>query len=180
MNNELENSINYIKEKTGNNSGFSIPKDYLNGIEDDFMLKLKEEELPKTTPFDIPDTYFDNLETAILNKVTNTPKKGKVISLKNKLYKFIPASIAASLLLLITTQFFNNQSNTISLDDLSYTDVENWFEENTIYTDTEMVFNFEDNVDDIDFTLTSVNINDNAIEDYLNSIDESYLINEAQ
>jgi len=180
MNNELANSINYIKEKTGKDSGFSIPKDYLTGIEDDFMMKLKEEKLPKTTSFDTPNTYFDNLESEILDKITSTKeKKGKVISLKSKLRTFIPASIAASLLLFIGLQFLNTKTNTsINFDELSSMDIENWFDETTTYSNTELAFTFEDDLDDSELAFSTVNINNDAIEDYFSSIDHSDLINE--
>lgn len=180
MNNELKNSINYLKGKTHNSSGFSIPNNYLDGIEDDFFLKLKEEQLPKSTSFDVPDTYFDTIETEILNKITNPLKKGKVISFKNKFHKLIPVAVAASLLIFITTQFYNNEKKNISFDELSYIEVENWFNENTIYTETELVYSFEDDIEYNAIAMTNENINDDAIEDYLNSIDESNLINEIQ
>ena len=76
MKNELENSIKYISQKTGRKSGFSVPKDYFNGIEDGFLLKLSEEDLPKKTAFKIPKDYFSNLEDQILDKVSiNTSKE---------------------------------------------------------------------------------------------------------
>ena len=179
MNNELENSIQYIKEKTRETPGFSIPENYFDGIEDDFTIKLKEELLPSSTSFNIPDTYFDNLETEILSKVnTTTNKKGKVISLKSRFLKFAPASIAASLLL-ITSLFFNN-NNTSTLEDVSYTDIENWLDENTIYTDTELAFAFEDHLDESELSLNGISFNDDVLEDYLNSIDHSDLLNEIE
>ena len=179
MNNELENSINYIRDKAGNESGFSIPTNYLNGIEEDFLLKLKEEELPASIPFDVPDTYFNNLEDEITSKIT-VPKKGKVISLKRKLFKFIPASIAASLLLFSSVYFFNNQSNKdINFEDLSYNDIEAWFEETTTYTNNEFAFSFEESIDD-ELAFSTISIDNDVIEEYFNTIDQDDLLNEIQ
>ncbi len=177
MNNELQNSIKYIKEKTGSDSGFSIPENYFNGIEDDFLIKLSEEKLPNTSSFDTPGNYFDNLENDILSKIDTTPKQGKVISLKSRLFKYLPTAVAASLVLFLSFQFLNTKETT-SIDDISYADIEDWFEENN--TNTELAFVYEDNLDENDLTLTDVNFSDETIEDYLNSVDHSDLLNEIQ
>lgn len=178
MSNELENSLNYIKKKATSNSGFSIPKNYIDGIEDDFLLKLKEKELPNGNPFDLPKNYFKELETEILNKVSIPSKKGKVISLKSKFFKLIPTTIAASLLVFIGLQFFKNKDTSINFNNISHTDAEDWLEDTTIYTDTELAFIFEEDIDETDFTLTTVDLSDAAIEDYFNSIDHADLLNE--
>ena len=41
MNNELENNSNQLKKKLGNTPTFSVPENYMDGIEDDFLY-LKE------------------------------------------------------------------------------------------------------------------------------------------
>lgn len=181
MNNELENNNKYLKEKAGNKPGFSIPKDYFKGIEDDFLIKLKEDKLASSNSFDIPDTYFDTLETEILAKVAiNSSKETKVITLKSRILKFIPATVAASLLLFTCLQFFNNQKKRINFEDLSYTDIETWFDETASYTDTtELAFVYESNTNENELTL--LNIHDDAIEDYFNTIDDhADLLNEIQ
>lgn len=175
MNNELENNSNQLKKKLGNTPTFSVPENYMDGIEDDFFLKLKEQQFPASTSFETPDNYFDNLEDKLIKIVNTSPKKGKIVSLKSKLYKLIPTTIAASVLLFVGLQFLINKSNNITLDQISSNDIENWFEENT---EPEFAFNFEDNLEDSELTFTSININQDAIEDYFNSIDNSDILNE--
>ena len=177
MEKEIKNSINYLNEKTEFDSGFSVPEGYLDGIEDDFTLKLKEDTLPKDSSFEVPNNYFDTLETKILDK-TSPNKKGKVISLKRNLLKLIPVSIAASLLLFFSLQFFNTQTpkNTpINIDELSSTEIENWLDDET---NIELTFTFDEDFDDIELAFSGVDIDNNAIEDYFSSIDYADLINE--
>ncbi|TYP96090.1 hypothetical protein C7447_10927 [Tenacibaculum adriaticum] len=178
MKNELENSVNYITQKTGRKSGFSVPKNYFNGIEDDFLVKLSEEQLPKKTTFDIPKDYFSNLENEILAKVSI--KEPKVISFRDRIFKFIPLAAAASIVLFIGFYFLNNQNNSITFDDISSTDVENWYDSMLGYSNnTELAFAYD--VSDFDESeLSVVTINDDVIEDYFNSIDNSTLLNEIQ
>ena len=178
MNDDLKNSINYIKDKTEGYTGFSIPENYLDGIEDDFSIKLSEDKLPQYSSFTTPNAYFDTLEDTILNKV-NAPKKGKVISLKSRFKKLAPIAVAASFLLFFTFQFLNNDTSP-TFENISYVDVENWLDENTLYTDTELAFAFEDNLDETELSLSEVSFNNDALEDYFDSIDHSDLLNEIQ
>ena len=92
--------------------------------------------------------------------------------------KLIPVSIAASLLLFFSLQFFNTQTpkNTpINIDELSSTEIENWFDDET---NIELTFTFDEDFDDIELAFSGVDIDNNAIEDYFSSIDYADLINE--
>ena len=65
-------------------------------------------------------------------------------------------------------------------DDLMSAGIETWFDETTFYSDnTELAFVYENNINENE--LTSLNINDDAIEDYFNTIDDhADLLNEIQ
>ena len=185
MNNELENSIKYIKENTGDDPKFSVPENYFNGIEDEFSLKLKEEKLPKGNSFKLPDDYFNMLEDKILDKVkvdTETaPKETKVISFKNSLLKFIPTAVAASLILFVSVQFFKfNSDKPLTIEDVSLSEIENWFDETISFTDnTVFTVAYEATVDENE--LTPIELQNDAIEAYFNTIDDhSDLLNEIQ
>lgn len=178
MNNELENSINNISQETGRKSGFSVPKDYFNGIEDDFLMKLSEQQLPTEKAFNIPKDYFSNLEDEILTKVSLN--KPKVISFRNRISKFIPLAAAASVVLFMGFYFLNNQNSTITFDDISSTDLENWYDNSLGYSNnSELALVYE--ISDFDEDeLSEVILNDDVLEDYFNSIDNSILLNEIQ
>jgi len=93
--------------------------------------------------------------------------------------KFIPVSIAASLLLFMGLQFFYQKTDTpISFEDLTSMDIENWFDETTTYSNTELAFTFEDDLDDNELTFTKVSIDNSTLEEYFSSIDNSDLIHE--
>lgn len=175
MSNDLKNSIQFINEKSGKKTGFSIPEDYFEGIENDFSIKLSEKKLPKKISFQTPDTYFDSLENTVINKVSSSKKTTKVISLKRRFIRLIPTVAAACLLVFIVTQSFNKPT---SIDSIAYNDIETWFDENV--SNTDLTFVFDDDLDENELLLSTVNINQNDIEDYLTTIDYTDLIDETE
>lgn len=174
MNKDLE----HIKNDKGN-EGFTIPKTYFKDFEDNLFAKIKEESLPKTTGFKTPDNYFNNLENNILNKVTSK-NTTKVISLRKRVLQFIPSVAAACVLLFIGLQYINTNSTTISIDDINATEIANWLEINhdgnfsseIAYSIANNELNFDD--------LATVNIQEESIEDYLNTVDSEIIIEEIE
>ena len=69
-------------------TGFTVPKNYFKGIEDDLSLNLIEEKLPKNNVFEIPKTYFEEFDHHIIEKIK--PKKGKILNFKK--IKLIPVA----------------------------------------------------------------------------------------
>ena len=110
----------------------------------------------------------------------NTSKEVKVISLKNRVLKFIPSLAAASVILFMGLHFLNNQNSTVTLDDISSTDVENWYESVVGYSNNTALALAYEMVDFEENELSIVNINNEVIEDYFNSIDNASLLNEIQ
>lgn len=186
MDKNLQHSINYITSKTGGKSKFSVPKNYFDGIEDDVLTKISEVNLPNKELFTVPKDYFTNLEDEILAKISPEdniqPKKEvKVISLQKRILQVIPYTVAASVVLFIGTYFFNNYNNsTVTLDDITVAEIENWY--NNGYGDsneTELAMTLE-TVDFTDDELSSIQLNDAVLEDYFNSKDNTLLLNEIQ
>ncbi|WP_339658794.1 hypothetical protein [uncultured Polaribacter sp.] len=177
MKTEIKNSVNYISKKTGKNTGFSTPTDYFNTLEDVISTKLIEENLSKENSFKVPDNYFSNLENKILENVTPPIKETKIISLKNNILKLIPFAAAASLLLFIgLNSFVFNTDEEITIDSLSDADLDYWLDSNTLNTN-DIAFVLEDDILEVgDFYFST--IKDETIEDYINSIDNTALINE--
>lgn len=186
MEQEVKHSINYISQKTGGETGFSIPENYFDTLEDVILSKTVIPQPSKENKsFNVPEHYFSTLEDNILSKVSlnekkATQKEAKVISFFNRLQKVIPYAAAASVLLFIGTYFLYNYNSSIVFEDITITDVETWFDTGYGTTNnTEMAMVLE--ASDFDDTeLFSVTLNNEAIENYLNTVDTNLLLNEIQ
>ena len=177
MENELQNSINYINNKTSGKSGFSIPSNYFENLEDSFTIKLKEESFTKTKGFETPNSYFDNLEDAILTKVLSTKKEVNVISLKERIFKMIPLAAAASIVLFIGLNAFVFDKTAVNpFDTLADSDVENWISNHiNLIHDTDIALTYTD----IDFDESEMipnSISNDELENYLSNQDNLSLI----
>ncbi|SDR82256.1 hypothetical protein SAMN05216503_1051 [Polaribacter sp. KT25b] len=176
MEREIKNNVNYISKKTGKKTGFSTPTDYFNNLEDVIATKISEENLNKEIGFKVPDTYFNNLEDTILAKVSSE-KETKIISFKDRLLKMIPYAAAASIVLFIgLNSFVFNTDKELTLDSLTDTEIEYWLDANTLNTNDISIVLEDDLLDENDFYFTT--LNDETIEDYINSIDNIALLNE--
>ena len=177
MENKIKNSEEYLNSILGKKSGFSIPKNYFNTTEDAIEAKLSEEKFTKEKGFTIPDSYFKELENDILAKVSPTKKETKVISFKERILKFIPIAAAASVILFIgLNSFVFNKTEELTLDSLSDVDIEYWLDSNTINTNDVTVILQEDLLDEDDFYFAT--LEDENIEDYINSIDNTSIFEE--
>ncbi len=152
-------------------SGFTVPASYFDTIEDHFSAKLKEETLPTETGFRVDESYFTGLEDRILTKVAQSPKKQT--SLKTKIIRLIPYAAAACILVFVGLTQFNYTSS-----DISNADVETWLDSNiSLISNEDFVTILEQSdISDNEFSLAA--ISDNAILEYLQTTDTSYLINE--
>ncbi|KGL63993.1 hypothetical protein [Polaribacter sp. Hel1_85] len=177
MENNIKNSEAYLNSVLGKESGFSIPKNYFNTTEDAIEAKIAEENFTKNKGFKVPDSYFKELENDILAKVTTTKKETKVISLKERILKAIPIAAAASVILFIgLNSFIFNKTEELTLDSLSDNEIENWLDTNILNTnDIALILN-EDIFDENDFYFAT--LEDENIEDYINSIDNTSILNE--
>ncbi|WP_158838564.1 hypothetical protein [Polaribacter sp. L3A8] len=177
MENNIKNSEQYLNSILGEETGFSVPKDYFASIEESIATKLSEEVLTKEHGFTMPDTYFKELENEILAKVAVPKKETKVISFKERIFKMIPIAAAASIILFIgLNSFVFNTNEELTIDSLSDDDIEFWLDSNTINT-TDMAIVLENDVlEEGDFYFSS--LEDENIEDYINSIDNTSFLNE--
>lgn len=177
MEDKIKNSEEYLNSILGKESGFSLPKNYFSTTEDAIEAKLVEEKFTKEKGFTIPDSYFRELENDILAKVSPTKKETKVISFKERILKFIPIAAAASVILFIgLNSFVFNKTEELTLDSLSDVDFEYWLDSNTLNTNDVTVILQEDLLDDDDFYFAT--LEDENIEDYINSIDNNSLFEE--
>ncbi|CAL2104107.1 conserved protein of unknown function [Tenacibaculum sp. 190130A14a] len=155
-------------------SGFQKPKNYLTSFEDDLFAKIAEDTLPTESGYKVPKGYFDTLEDTIVAKATNDKPVTKVISLSQRVRKIIPYAAAASVLLFVGLNYFSIGTDNITIDDLSEAEIENWLyaaNDSNEITDVLQITDFED-------TSITDNMNDVEIENYLDDIDTSTLLNE--
>ncbi|PWG05119.1 hypothetical protein [Polaribacter aquimarinus] len=178
MKEKIKNSELYLDSVLGKKSGFSTSKDYFDDVEEHFFIALAENAIPKKDAFSTPTSYFNNLEDSILDSLKSEKKNIKVISLKQKFYKIIPAAIAASIALFISINYFNKENIETRFDNLAETDIETWFLENSSSITSEDIATFVsvDNMNMNDFAYT--NIDNDLIEDYIIYNDNTTLLNE--
>lgn len=177
MENELKNSVQYINNKVGKKTGFSAPTNYFDTLEDSILTKLAEENFSNENAFKVPENYFDDLENNVLKRIASEEKETKVISFKERVFKLIPVAAAASIILFIgLNAFVFNTIDELTLDSLSNNDIEYWLDTNALHS-TDITTVYEDDIlEENDFLFTE--IKDESIEDYLNTMDESSLLNE--
>lgn len=177
MENNIKNSEEYLNSILGKKNSFSLPKNYFDTIEDAIETKLAEENLKKENGFTTPDNYFKDLENEILAQVSAPKKETKVISLKEKILKTIPFAAAASIILFIGfNSYVFNKTEELTIDSLSDDDIEFWINSNTLHTNDIAIVLENDILEESDFYFSS--LEDENIEDYINSIDNTSFLNE--
>ncbi|TCP22599.1 hypothetical protein EV195_11127 [Tenacibaculum skagerrakense] len=176
--NELENEIlnNQIASSFPDKNGLKTPENYFEKLENDLIERIPEITLPKKTDLGVPQGYFDSLEDSIFDKIKleNTDSKEvKVISLYQKIKKFIPATAAASVILFVSIYFFKTTKETES--QIKEAEIVTWFQngygEANAYELATLLSN-----EDLNYDEFTVNVSTDNIEDYLNTVDTSTLI----
>ncbi|WP_299670873.1 hypothetical protein [uncultured Polaribacter sp.] len=179
MKNNIENSEEFLKSVLNKSTGFTTPKNYFSETEDRFSMFLMEDKLSNTKSFKTPDNYFDKLEDKILER-TFLKKETKVISLKDRLFKYIPITAAASVVLFLSINYFSisTTSNKVNFDAIAQADIENWiFDNSTDLSDEDFVAVLNNEiVNENDFAFTS--LENDIIEDYIISSENISLLNE--
>lgn len=148
-------------------------KDNLNNSED-FLKSV----LQKGTGFTIPENYFDKIENSIIEKIVPN-KEVKIISLKRILLKYIPFAAAASIALFLSLNYLNlGNIKEVSFETLAQSDIENWVIENSNeLSDQDFVALLHSGiVNENDFALTDIKNDD--IEEYIIYSDDTSLLNE--
>lgn len=174
---EQKHNETFLTNKVDKKHGFSVPKDYFSSLNDEISAKISTDSFSDAPGFDVPENYFENLEQKILEQVAPKTKEIKVISLKDRVLKIIPYVAAATVLLFITLNTFDfNFDEKITLDSLSDADFEYWLDSNSLNaTDIAIVLD-EEVLDENSFYYTD--LEDENIEDYINSINTTTLLNE--
>ncbi|MGG8496547.1 hypothetical protein ACQY1Q_09035 [Tenacibaculum sp. TC6] len=182
MNDDIKNSINYLNNKTNKKSGFIVPENYFEELENKVFQEENILNAAKNIPFKTPENYFDAFEATLLDKLSIEKNTTKVIPLYKRVVRLIPTAVAASVLLFIGYTFFNNSSGIINFDNITTSDIEKWYENGYINTDSDE-FISAINTTDINFeneTINSINLDGDTVEEYLNTFEDNTIINEIQ
>lgn len=178
MKKETNHSVAYLQNKVGNKNPFFTPENYFDSLENEILIKQLEESILKKQAFETPAQYFTNLEDTIISKTTVTNKNVKVITFKHKILKAIPFAAAASILLFIglNSFVFDASTDDLNIENLNNSDIEYWLNNNEINDSDVALLLDEEILNDNEFSLTHIKAE--SIEEYINSIDNTTLINE--
>ncbi|NOY48366.1 MAG: hypothetical protein GXO84_09280 [Chlorobi bacterium] len=157
----MQKDLNNIK-----NTGFKVPKDYFNTLEDTILSKIKAESILKdidSPGFEIPNGYLDTLEDTVFNKL---PKKEnpKVISLFSKKNLIYISGVAAAIVIMFG--FFWNNTNASEME-LDYEMVESYLIDQNISSYEIASLLTEEELSNIDSEIMNEAFNDEDMEDYL-------------
>ena len=158
-NNELEHIAPKLAELKKRGTGFVVPKGYFELLN----FKLEEQIFNKNS---IPDGYFDTLEDQVFDRLNS---ETKVVNFKSIFVKrVIPYTVAASLLLFVSLQFFNKKA-TDSFANIEISEIEEWIDYGEIELNSyEIASVYEDE----DFENLEINqFSDSDLIDYLDDID---------
>ncbi|MBD3889898.1 hypothetical protein [Olleya marilimosa] len=149
-------------------SGFKLPKDYFEGLEDTILAQATLESHSKTSGFNVPDGYFETLENKILTKLDKP--EPKVFNLFNKKTIVSLSSVAAAIVLLFNINLFKSAPTLNSLDTET---VENYIINEIEINDLNLLINDSElsQTDFIDYNLIDV-------DDYIDDIDLNDLYQE--
>lgn len=178
MKKNAENSETYLKSVLKKDPGFTVPKDYFDTLENQFYIKSLEKEFSNNNSFATPDSYFTNLEDRIISKVILEEKPVTIISFRQRTIKMIPVTVAASIILCICLAYFNSLNTNTTFNELSQNDIEIWILENYDTMTSEEIASFI-TADDISAeNFNDINLESEAIEDYIIYNENSNLLEE--
>ncbi|NMH86692.1 hypothetical protein [Flavivirga algicola] len=112
-----QNKLHNIKK-----TGFKVPKDYFDTLEDALLSDIKLKEASNDSGFKLPEGYFDTLEDKVMEKVSTKPPV-KVVPLFRKRSIIYISGIAAAALLLFNLSIFKSKP---TFDSLDFETVENY------------------------------------------------------
>ncbi|WP_242203657.1 hypothetical protein [Aestuariivivens insulae] len=142
-------------------TGFKVPKDYFNNLEDSLLSNIRLKELASSSGFKTPELYFESVEEHIVKKTIDQEPK-KVISIFSKQNLIYVSGIAAAVLLLLTLVVFNHKPQWNNLDTET---VENYIIDENIDSYEIATLLLDDGLKEADFI--NYNLKDETIETYL-------------
>jgi len=166
MDKELKTYLNELNKKNCDQSGFTVPDDYFEGIEDAVFSKITEDTLPSRTGFTVPENYFKTLEEQVISKIETPKKTGKLRSL---IIRFTTSAAAVLLLFFGISQY--NQATNITFDSLTIAEINDWMLEEEITIDSYEIADISETT----YTNIPESISDQELNDYLDTTDSDFL-----
>jgi hypothetical protein len=157
----MQKDLNNIK-----NTGFKVPKDYFNTLEDIILNNIKVNSVLKGVDnpgFEMPDGYLNTLEDNFFNTLPKE-ENPKVISLFSKRNLIYISGVAAAIVIMLG--FFWNNANTSALD-LDYEMVEAYIINQDISSYEIASLLTEEELLNINSDILDETFNDQDMEDYL-------------
>ena len=155
----MKTNLNNIKD-----SGFQVPKDYLDNFEASIISHVNLKEKVSDAGFTAPKDYFENIEDTILTKVIKE-ESIKVIPLFNKRNLIYISGIAAAIFVLFNLPTLNKE---VTYASLSTETVEDFvLNEDYSANDLAILFNDIELLEGDGFN--SISFTEEAMQDYLNN-----------
>lgn len=134
--------MNHQKIKNIKNSGFKVPQNYFEDMEDFLLSEIKLKKTSATSGFAVPEKYFNTLEHRIISTVQDQ-KKFKIITLFSWRKVAYVGTIAASLIIMFN--IFFNDSKKLTVETIKTASIENYIiNEELEITDIASLFTDED------------------------------------
>lgn len=177
-------------------SGFQVPKNYFDTIEDNVLAEIITSKFNKDSAnrnFKTPENYFETLEDLVITKLkvqaynhkkdisipenyfdtiedqvfAQLKRKSKIITLKKAIKYVIPIAIAASFLLIF---LLKNNSNTVTFESIASSEIEAFIESGNIEYDAESLILAFPNIE-LETSEFISTLSDSEVINYLNNHD---------
>jgi len=148
---------------TTKDSGFKVPQNYFEGLEDSILNEVKLKSTISDSGFKAPENYFETFKVSV-------EKETKVISLFNKKAVLYVSSIAAAIVLFFSLTLFNNSP--ISIHDLDTETVDNYILDEINLEDIASLFQ-DNELNETQFIEYS--LNDDTLDSYLEAEENNNL-----
>jgi hypothetical protein len=186
-------------------TGFEIPENYFETVEEGVIAELKAKNLPKKITSEIiklPKNYFNSIEEIVIARLkaevvqnnnehnilpndyfdsiedvvlSKIKSKPKIISLKSSILKFVVPIAIAASLLLIF--ILNHNSNAVTFDSLAISEIENWIDNGIIDIDASSIASMYPDIE-LNNDYFSSSISDTEVLEYLYEEDLNEIIYE--
>ena len=169
MEKQVKKDIEKLRALGLEKPGFKAPSNYFEEFSDILFTKIDEEKFPEKTGFIAPDSYFENIEASVLSSI-DLPKNKKSTKIR---ILYAISTVAAAIVLYFGLARYE-QSETVTFDSLTSTDVESWIISGNMNIDSYDIASIE--TDEIwNTTLEIESLTNEEINNYLDTVEPEFL-----
>ena len=154
---------------TINDSGFRTPSNYFEALDNIILTEAKLKNNLNTSVFKTPQHYFKDVEDDILD-LTVRKREAKVIPLITKRIILYTSTVAAAVIIVFNLNLFKNS---VTFDALETEAVDSYIINETDLSELAMLFN---DTELTESNFIDIEINDDTLDSYIDSLDETELI----